>query len=116
MPAKGRRVAVRQAELRSRKRRTGPAAGDGADTPAAGVATAERATNDSSSQAGDSPVAAPAPAAVARAPRVARGRGEVRARGQQVSAYAYAGSEMRRIFIVTGVVFAILVTLTFLLK
>ncbi len=111
MPAKGRRVAVRQAELRSRRRRPGPAVdGAGAATPESGVATAERAS--------DVPVSSPGPASAtpARASGLVQRRSGARARAEQISAYSYVGAEMRRIAIVTAGVVAILVVLTFLLK
>jgi hypothetical protein len=53
---------------------------------------------------------------VRRAPGFAPRRSAAQLRGERVSAYGYVGAEMRRIFIVTVVVVAILAALTFLLK
>jgi hypothetical protein len=116
MPGKGRRVAVRQAELRGRRRRPGQAPGASA-SPAGTVAVEDRAAATPTPQPRRPAATAPAAAAPARpsaSPRRSSGV-RTRARGDQPLAYSYVGAEMRRILIVTGVVLAILAALVFLL-
>lgn len=114
MPGKGRRVAVRQAELRSRRRRSGQASASPAGAPA-GVAVEDRTQ---AVRTGD-PAAAPAasggsPRPAAPAQRTLSGR--TRTRADQPLAYSYVGAELRRISIVSGAVIAVLVVLAFLLR
>ncbi|HLF05069.1 MAG TPA: hypothetical protein VI855_07605 [Dehalococcoidia bacterium] len=114
MPGKGRRIAVRQAELRSRRRRPGQAAGA---SPAGRVAVEDRAPAAPAPQSQQPAAAAPVSASPARpsasAQRTSGGR--PRSRADQPLAYSYVGTEMRRILIVSGAVLAILVALTFVL-
>ena len=108
MPGKGRRMASRQAELGRRRRRQNRGAGTAvADPPESAPSPAATLT-----AAQDSPApAAPQPrAAVSAAPRSGS-----RTRFDRPTAYNYVKPEMRRIFIMSGVLLAGLIGLSFVL-
>ena len=116
MPGKGRRVASRQAQLgRRRKRQARGPADDPPSGPSTDVADAEPTVTEATSAATPSQPAEIArevpenrPAPLPRAPR-----GRSAARPERPAAYAHVGSEFRRILIVSGVMFAVLVGLAF---
>jgi len=116
MPGKGRRVAVRQAELRVRRRRPGQP--PGANAGPVGTMAVEGQDGSAPAPEGRQPAAAgPAvttPARPAASPQRTSGP-RARDRSYVALAYSHVGAEMRRIFIVTGVVLAILVALTIVL-
>ena len=115
MPGKGRRVASRQAQVGSRRRRQhrGPSG-----TPAGGPATAnpdDEAASAVATEAPEAPApqpkteAAPEPRSAAPAPQ----RPAARTRTDRPAAYNYVTSEVRRILIVAGALTAVLVALAF---
>ena len=116
MPKKSKRIASRQAQLSGRSKRTrshGPS----------GIPSTSAAENSSSSAktAADSAVAVAEPQAIAStgagAPAVAQARApRSRSRGIQVKPVeTYFFPEIRRIGIASGIVFAILIALVFVL-
>ena len=117
MPDKGRRVASRQAQLGRRRRRQarGPVEASAA-APAAAVADAEP-TNRAAAR---TEVAVQPEPAVSRetqvraTPSPRTPRASVTGRSERPAAHNYVGSEIRRILIVSGVLFAGLVGVSFL--
>lgn len=116
MPGKGRRVASRQAQLgRRRKRQARGPAEVPPSGPGTAVADAEPVVNEAV------PVeAAVQPAEVVReepqprqAPQPRGPRSRVAARPERPAAYTHIGAELRRILIVSGVMFAFLIALSF---
>lgn len=120
MPAKGRRVASRQAQLGRRRRR--PARPAGSTPPAVAVA-AEGEPADlpvGAVAAAGSRDAAPVNGAPARAPASASASASARPspapnRADLPMAYTHLGAEVRRILILTGALLAILVVLAVVL-
>ena len=133
MPAKGRRTASRQGQLKRKKTQKGPSgipvADRGVTVPENEDAVAVPAGVDEaeieSSEAGDTSsvaaaaTAAPQPARTAPAPRTPRGefagQGQNRLRGERPAAYLYVGAEFRRIAALTSVIIAALVVLGIIL-
>ena len=128
MPGKSRRVAARQGELSRRKRRAqrGPSGIPGGQPQqdgqqnGNGVAVAPEAPEvaDANPAAQPQPAAATAVAPAARPPtrpagRETQQREPARVRGERPSAYVYAGAEVRRIAVLSTVVLAALVALSF---
>ena len=117
MPAKGRRVASRQAQLGRRRRRAARVADD--TSPVAVVAVDE----DNTAVGVPSPVAegtAAAPVGGAPAPARATGpgravRNQTRNRADLPLAYTHLSSELRRILIMAGVLLVVLVVLAVVL-
>ena len=118
MPAKGRRIASRQAQLgRRRRQQSRKAEENGSVTVAAPAdispetaapahgAAAIPAAADSSSAATTSPATAPA-----RAPRRSG-----QPRTDRAAAYIHLGSELRRILILVGILLVVLIALSFVL-
>ena len=114
MPSKSKRAATRQAKLREKKRR-GKAAPQVFE-----VGPTERALDDSEEEAEARPVpvtaaAAPRASAVpARPPRMSRRAREAQAT-DVAATYPYMGSELKRIAVVAAFIFAIIISLTFVL-
>jgi hypothetical protein len=116
MPSKSRRVAARQTQMTSKRKRK--AQGQAPPVPVAPVAGPDATTPvsvDQPTAAQQSPAAAP--------PTTPRPRGSFRSRGQARAAAAaappalnYIGPEMRRIAIVTGLIVVVLIVLTFILR
>ena len=116
MPSKSRRVAARQTQMTSKRKRKGQS--QAPPTPQAPVAAPDTAASASVGQ----------PTAAQQAPTPATGaatrpRGGFRSRGQARAAadatpltFSYIGPEMRRIGVVTGLMVVILVVLTFILR
>ena len=118
MPAKGRRIASRQAQLGRRRRQQNRKTEDSfavsvaapADIPAETAAPANAAATANPAAANPAP-AGPA-ATPARAPRrPAAGQ----TRTDRSAAYTHLGSEMRRILILAGILLAVLVGLSFVI-
>ncbi len=113
MPAKGRRVASRQAQL-GRRRRRQPRAADDPRAVAPGVAVEEP-------QNKSLPAAAPATEGKAavqvnESPAVAPARsGRDPAWADRSMAYTHLGAELRRILILAGALLVVLVVLAFAL-
>ena len=119
MPAKGRRIASRQAQLGRRRRQSRKIEESGAVTiaapsdipqetaaPANGAAAAiPAATTAANTPAGTAPATTPA-----RAPRRS---GQTRT--DRAAAYTHLGSELRRILILAGILLAVLLGLSFAL-
>ncbi|MBM3924879.1 MAG: hypothetical protein FJ320_02675 [SAR202 cluster bacterium] len=105
MPSRGRRVAARQAQLSRRKRRDHGPASIPADQPRSASATLDTLA--------PSPIAPTVGAvrAESRTPQAPPRRTE-----QRHMVYHYVGPEMRRIIILTGVIVAVLVIASFLIK
>lgn len=117
MPGKGRRVASRQAQLGRRRRKqstdlqAGPIGALGSkivetdSTSSVATQTEEVAEPDRV----ESPVATPRTAPV-RPQRISS-----RNRPESLNAYNYVGAELRRILILSGVLFGVLTVLAFIL-
>ena len=120
MPAKGRRIASRQAQLGRRRRQQNRKTEESlavsvaapADIPAETAApTNAAATGPAAAETARASTAGSA-AAPARAPRrPAAGQ----ARTDRSAAYTHLGSEMRRILILAGILLAVLVGLSFVI-
>ena len=119
MPAKGRRIASRQAQLGRRRRQQNRKTEESlavsvaapADIPAETAAPANAAVAPAASTPAAGTTAGPA-AAPARAPRrPAAGQ----TRTDRSAAYTHLGSEMRRILILAGILLAVLVGLSFVI-
>ena len=116
MPAKGKRVAARQAQLNRRRRRQARAVGeDGMQTAGeeGGSATATMvrpAAVSTSAQGSDAGQGQPSPApAPARPPATSAAQG----RNAQPMAYTHLPRELRRILILAAIVTAVLIGLSF---
>lgn len=118
MPAKGKRIAARQAQLNRRRRRQARAADEGgvqAEVQAAGPASATvTAPAAVASAAPTTGAAAPQgntqPASVSvRPPTPSAGQG----RNAQPLAYTHLAGELRRILILAGIVTAVLIGVSF---
>ena len=115
MPAKGRRIASRQAQLGRRRRQQNRKTEESlavsvaapADIPAETAAPANAAAATPAAAESAGPAAAPA-----RAPRrPAAGQ----TRTDRSAAYTHLGSEVRRILILAGILLAVLVGLSFVI-
>ena len=125
MAGKSHRVAARQGELSRRRKRTqrGPSgipatASARPSSATGGAATAAAVENVAAASVPSAPAAA-SPGAAGRpsaaAPSAAAARSPGRPRGERPAAYNYVGAELRRISILSGVVFAALIGLAFVL-
>jgi len=120
MAGKSRRVASRQSQLNRRKKRQqrGPSGIPSTEPRLVGVAqdtsegVATETMPDAVSELTTTAASTTHPTAVTEAPVV---RGPSRTRDERTSAYAHIGSEIRRILVMGGVGFAVLVTLAFVL-
>jgi len=111
MPSKGKRVATRQNNLR--RRRSGASRTTAARNPAAAATVATsvaEAEPDRPAAAVTATVGAPADTAIGRPASAPRGR-----RFDRPAAYNYVGSELTRIGIFSGVLLAVLITVSFVL-
>ena len=123
MPAKGRRVASRQAQLGRRRRQQGRGAGSipGSPVDVAEVNTQEADPVSPTPQAAVvGQTANPTQSATAAAPAPARFRPRVGARATQGQArtdqaYSHLSSELRRILILVGVLLIVLIGLAVVL-
>jgi cobalamin biosynthesis Mg chelatase CobN len=125
MPAKGRRVASRQAQLGRRRRQQGRGAGSipGSPVDVAEVNTQEADPVSPTPQAAvvgqtanptqSATAAAPAPAPARFRPRVGARATQGQARTDQ--AYSHLSSELRRILILVGVLLIVLIGLAVVL-
>lgn len=120
MPAKGRRIASRQAQLGRRRRQQNRKTEESlavsvaapADIPAETAAPANAAaTGPAAAETARSSTAGPAttPARVPRRPAAGQTRTD------RSAAYTHLGSEMRRILILAGILLAVLVGLSFVI-
>lgn len=119
MPAKGRRIASRQAQLGRRRRQQNRKTEESlavsvaapADIPAETAAPANAVATPAAAETARASTAG-ASAAPARAPRrPAAGQ----TRTDRSAAYTHLGSEMRRILILAGILLAVLVGLSFVI-
>ncbi len=116
MPKKSHRVAAKQAELQHKKRRGRP----NVYVPPVGVpstVTKETATQAQIASSAETESIAPTPrpeGTTPQAPVATTARG--RAIASSLSSYTYVAKELRRIAIVSGLISAILVGLTFVLR
>lgn len=126
MPAKDRRVAARQAQLRQRRKKqsrgpsgataAAPPTPDGASQTTRGVATETPASQlTTGRQGGISAPAATTPSTTRSSP-TGPWRGGARPRPEQPMNYAYVGRELRRIGILSGAIFVILIVLAIVLQ
>ena len=121
MPAKGRRVASRQAQLGRRRRRAARVADD--TSPVAAVAVDDEAAPGNTAVTAQPPAAeGTAAAPVSGAPAPARAtapgravRNQTRNRADLPLAYTHLSSELRRILIMAGVLLVVLVVLAVVL-
>ena len=110
MPRKGHRAASRQAQLRQRRRR-----GKGvAEEFDAGPSRPTEPAQAPVAEAEPPPTREPAPSPEARPQQVRRSRKATVA--LTVPSYAYLGSELKRIGLITVLIVAILIVLTFVLS
>lgn len=118
MPAKGKRVAARQAQLNRRRRRQVRAGSDGevqtvvgeGGLAAANVETPAVATAAAAAAVSGTPQGNPQPArGPARSPAPVSGPG----RNAQPMAYTHLAGELRRILILAGIITAVLIGLSF---
>ena len=114
MAGKSRRVASRQSQLNQRKKRQqrGPSGIPATEPLPVGVDSdgSGDAPLDTMSSAAATTAVATAPATAAPARRVS-----ARSRDDRTASYPYMGSEFRRILIMAGIGFAVLVILKFVL-
>ena len=120
MPAKGRRVASRQAQLGRRRRRAARVADD--TSPVAAVAVDDEAPGNTAvgvpSPVAEGTAAAPVSGAPAPARATSPGRAvrnQTRNRADLPLAYTHLSSELRRILIMAGVLLVVLVVLAVVL-
>ena len=117
MPGKGRRVASRQAQIGRKRRRQGRAtvAGDGplAAEESTRVATAEPGTQ--AEPQSTAPVNAPQVPVQPSPAQSSPQRNAPRNRLDRPAAYNYVGTEVRRILIMSGVLLAVLIALSFVI-
>lgn len=113
MPSKSRRVAARQTQMTSKRKRKAQAHAAGTPPPQEPVAT-----DDVSDAAAAQPAAAPTQATAAARPKGGfRSRGQARAAAEATPlTFNYVGPEIRRIGIVAAIMVAILLVLTFVLR
>ena len=115
MPAKGRRVAARQAQLGRRKRRQSRPDEDAAAVPTGPVPLTD-SEEVSSDEAGQSETVATQTRTVTPtvAPAPVRGRNQPSGRvtAEIPLAYSHLGKELRRIFIMAGILTTVLIVLT----
>ncbi len=117
MPAKGRRIASRQAQLGRRRRQSRKIEESGtvtvaapSDIPQETAAPANGAAAAVPAAAAASPTTDGMATATARAPRRS---GQLRT--DRAAAYTHLGSELRRILILAGILLAVLLGLSFAL-
>ena len=119
MAGKSRRVASRQSQLTSRKKRQqrGPSGIPAAERQPVSVAvdTAGDAPDGTLPDAASQPAAAAVATAAPRPAAPSPARSPSRAREERLSAYSYMGSELRRILIIATTGFAVLVALKFII-
>ena len=119
MPGKGRRVASRQAQIGRKKRRPGRAtsavADDGhlVDVESAPVATAVPGAQ--AEPQSSAPVSAPQAPVQSTHAQSSPQRSAPRNRLDRPAAYNYVASEVRRILIMSGVLLAVLIALSFVI-
>ena len=117
MPAKGKRVAVRQAQLNRRRRRQVRAAEAGVQTaeseggsPAASINSPTAATVPAAGSDAGARQEQPQPAAVAVRPVTTTSS---QSRNTQPMAYTHLARELRRILILAGIITAVLIGVSF---
>ena len=118
MPAKGKRVAARQAQLNRRRRRQArtdsegevTTAVQGGSTTAATIASPAATANATAAPSADTSQSQPAPAAV-RPVTIASSQN----RNAQPLAYTHLARELRRILILAGIVLVVLLGVSFVL-
>ena len=117
MPAKGRRIASRQAQLGRRRRQSRKIEESGTVTVAAPADIPQETAAPANGAAAAIPAATTAantPAATAATPaRTPRRSGPTRT--DRAAAYTHLGSELRRILILAGILLAVLLGLSFAL-
>ena len=118
MPAKGRRIASRQAQLGRRRRQQNRKTEESLAVSVAAPADipAETAAPANAAAAANPAAANPAPAGPAATPaRAPRRPAAGQTRTDRSAAYTHLGSEMRRILILAGILLAVLVGLSFVI-
>ena len=117
MPAKGRRIASRQAQLGRRRRQQNRKTEESLAVSVAAPADIPAETAAPANAAATGPAAAnPAPAGPAATPaRAPRRPAAGQTRTDRSAAYTHLGSEMRRILILAGILLAVLVGLSFVI-
>ena len=116
MPAKGRRIASRQAQLGRRRRQSRKTEESGAVTVAAPADIPTETAAPANGAAAMPAAVAPATdgmAAAATPARAPRRSGQLRT--DRAAAYTHLGSELRRILILAGILLAVLLGLSFAL-
>jgi len=126
MPAKDRRVAARQARLRQRRKKQSrgpsgtpaatPPTTDGASQTTRGVATETPSRPLAKGGQGSMSTPAPTTPTTARPSPTGPWRGAARSRPEQPMSYAYVGRELRRIALLSGAIFIILIVLAIVLQ
>ena len=118
MPAKGRRIASRQAQLGRRRRQQSRKAEENGSVTVAAPADIPPETAAPANGAAAVPAAADSVSAAATGPATAPARAPRRSgqpRTDRAAAYTHLGSELRRILILAGILLAVLLGLSFVL-
>lgn len=119
MPAKGRRIASRQAQLGRRRRQSRKTEESGAVTIAAPADIPQETAAPANGAAAAIPATAAAspttagPSAATTPARAPRRSGQLRT--DRAAAYTHLGAELRRILILAGILLAVLLGLSFAL-
>lgn len=114
MPAKGRRIASRQAQLGRRRRQQSRKTEESVAVSVAAPAAIPAETAAPANAAANPAAAAPAASAAGQT-RATRRPAAGQNRPDRAAAYTHLGSEMRRILILAGILLAVLVGLSFVI-
>lgn len=115
MPAKGRRIASRQAQLGRRRRQQSRKTEESVAVSVAAPADIPAETAAPANAAAANPAAAAPAESAAGQTRAARRPAAGQNRPDRAAAYTHLGSEMRRILILAGILLAVLVGLSFVI-
>ena len=119
MPAKGRRIASRQAQLgrrrRQQNRKTEESLAVSVAAPADIPAETAAPANAAAAPAASTPAAGTTAGSAATPARAPRRPAAGQTRTDRSAAYTHLGSEMRRILILAGILLAVLVGLSFVI-
>ena len=118
MPAKGRRIASRQAQLGRRRRQQSRKAEENGSVTVAAPADIPPETAAPANGATATPAAADSVSAATTGPATTPARAPRRSgqpRTDRAAAYTHLGSELRRILILVGILLAVLIALSFVL-
>ena len=115
MPSKGKRAASRQAQLSKRKRRAKPGGNQVFQADPVKPTSAEAEDDLEDADSSEAAVATTAPSSPSRPAVRATRRSRRSAVTEAAPRYEYLGSELLRIGAISGLIFAVIVALTFVL-